>query len=250
MKRANTLALLPPFLILAFLSISCATTSLEMKSEAPIRGTQVQEAVLVTDSQPEEVIPPEPPAEIQPTLIEYLLDNYRISEGQVRILIETLAREMPKYQVRVEQVLSIIIVESNFQPRAVSSAGARGLMQITRGTGKHIAKVLGEPWKGPKSMHDVERNVRYGVWYYAYLLDTFQDERLALVAYNAGPGFVQNKLRRDRRIPVVYPNKVLEAEEQLREEMPNGIYLYDQRQQSDSQSDAEVRVATAESSAR
>lgn len=73
--------------------------------------------------------------------------------------------------------------ESNFQPTAVSRAGAKGIMQLMPET----AKLL-----GVENIFDVQENVNAGVHYLKMLLDAFRgDLRLALAAYNAGPGAVE-----------------------------------------------------------
>jgi hypothetical protein len=79
-------------------------------------------------------------------------------------------------------VHSVIQVESNYNPFAVSSAGARGLMQLMPGTAKEL---------GVKDTFDPQQNIEAGVKYLKYLKDLYQDDRLALAAYNAGPGAVQ-----------------------------------------------------------
>lgn len=79
-------------------------------------------------------------------------------------------------------VQSVIQVESNYNPYAVSSAGARGLMQLMPGTARDL---------GVTNTFDPRQNIEAGVKYLKYLKDLYQDERLALAAYNAGPGAVQ-----------------------------------------------------------
>lgn len=79
-------------------------------------------------------------------------------------------------------VHSVIQVESNYNPYAVSSSGARGLMQLMPGTAKEL---------GVLNSFDPQQNIEAGVKYLKYLKDLYQDDRLALAAYNAGPGAVQ-----------------------------------------------------------
>lgn len=79
-------------------------------------------------------------------------------------------------------VHSVIQVESNFNPYAVSRSGARGLMQLMPGTAHDL---------GVTNTFDPRQNIEAGVKYLKYLKDLYQDERLALAAYNAGPGAVQ-----------------------------------------------------------
>ena len=82
------------------------------------------------------------------------------------------------YQVPVELVESVIDVESNWNPSAVSSKGAVGLMQLMPGTALEF---------GVRNRFQVEDNVRGGVAYLAWLIQLFKgDLRLVMGAYVAG----------------------------------------------------------------
>ena len=82
------------------------------------------------------------------------------------------------YQVPVELVESVIDVESNWNPYAVSPKGAVGLMQLMPGTAFTF---------GVRNRFQVEDNVRGGVAYLAWLIQLFHgDLRLAMGAYVAG----------------------------------------------------------------
>lgn len=82
---------------------------------------------------------------------------------------------------------AVIESESKFNREARSRAGAVGLMQLTPGTAKGIAKATNGTRFRVSDLTDPDINVRYGAWYLRHLLDRYgQDERLALAAYNAG----------------------------------------------------------------
>ena len=88
-----------------------------------------------------------------------------------------------------ELALSIARRESEFNPLAVSQAGARGLMQVMPGTAQMMAAQLGEDYDLTRLTSDAHYNARLGGAYLANLRERFGPS-IALVAagYNAGPG--------------------------------------------------------------
>lgn len=94
-------------------------------------------------------------------------------------LVESTAK---KYDVDPLLVHSVIQVESNYNPYAVSPKGAQGLMQLMPGTARRF---------GVANSFDPADNIEGGVRYLKYLTELFpHDPRLALAAYNAGEGAV------------------------------------------------------------
>ncbi len=87
-----------------------------------------------------------------------------------------------RYQVDPKLVRAIICVESAFNPRALSSKGAMGLMQLEPGTARLLSV---------RDPYDARQNIQGGVTHLRHLLDTFEgDVNLSLAAYNAGEGAV------------------------------------------------------------
>lgn len=76
---------------------------------------------------------------------------------------------------------SVIQVESNYNPYAISPKGAQGLMQLMPATARRF---------GVKDTFDARQNIEGGVRYLKFLQDKFKDERLAIAAYNAGENAV------------------------------------------------------------
>ncbi|MGI9860096.1 lytic transglycosylase domain-containing protein [Moorella naiadis] len=88
-----------------------------------------------------------------------------------------------RYNLSPELLRGIVTAESGFDPRAVSPAGAIGLMQLMPATARAL---------GVNDPFDPAANLDGGARYLRQLLDRFQgDTRLALAAYNAGPGAVE-----------------------------------------------------------
>jgi len=91
-------------------------------------------------------------------------------------------------------IAAIIMAESSYDPEAVSSVGARGLMQIMPDTGDWIAGKFDESCS-PEALHDPATSIRYGSWYLGFLMDRYDgDMRCAAAAYHAGQGTVDKWL--------------------------------------------------------
>ena len=83
-----------------------------------------------------------------------------------------------RHALAPELIESVILVESNFEARAVSRKGARGLMQLMPATAARL---------GVRNVFDVRQNVEGGVRHLRYLVDLYGGNlALALAAYNAG----------------------------------------------------------------
>ncbi|MEO8051508.1 MAG: lytic transglycosylase domain-containing protein [Acidobacteriota bacterium] len=98
--------------------------------------------------------------------------------AQIQQLVEKSARA---HNVDPLLVQSVIQVESNYNHYAVSAKGAEGLMQLMPGTARML---------GVRNSFDPAENIEAGVKYLHYLQSVYRDDRLALAAYNAGPGAV------------------------------------------------------------
>jgi soluble lytic murein transglycosylase len=94
----------------------------------------------------------------------------------------------------VEHALAYAIMrqESAFDSQAISSAGARGLMQLIGPTAQHVAKSLKLPYSKDRLTEDPDYNVRLGSRYLGDLVNQFDGSYvLAIAAYNAGPARVR-----------------------------------------------------------
>jgi soluble lytic murein transglycosylase len=85
-------------------------------------------------------------------------------------------------------IAAVIYAESRFRDQT-SSAGARGLMQITPDTADTIETLSGGETFVYEDLANPDLNIRYGTFYLSYLLDMYEgNEVAALAAYHAGPG--------------------------------------------------------------
>ncbi len=112
---------------------------------------------------------------------------------------EILARAGHEHNLNVDLLASVVKAESGGNPRAVSHAGARGLMQLMPGTASHL---------GVEDSYKPDQNVRGGSTYLDALLTQYHDNlALALAAYNAGPAAVDKY----RGIPPYHETRVYVA---------------------------------------
>ena len=132
-----------------------------------------------------------------------------------RKVATTVLTESTRAGVDPLLVVALIHVESSFNPRARSRAGALGLMQVRVST---LREQLNRPQARRADALDPHTNVQAGVRYFRRLLDTFGATDLALMAYNAGPGRIQRLLANGGIPPRirVYSRKVAEELERIR----------------------------------
>ena len=110
----------------------------------------------------------------------YSGSKYKLSGLEYDHIIKS---KCDQYSMDYELIKAVIKAESNFNPYAVSSKGARGLMQLMPGTAYSL---------GVYDPFDVEANIDGGIRYLKAMLEKFGgNEKLALAAYNAGPNTVE-----------------------------------------------------------
>jgi soluble lytic murein transglycosylase-like protein len=111
-------------------------------------------------------------------------------KGDSTLYDDLIAKASEKYRVDSTLIKAIIKAESNFNHRAVSPMGARGLMQLMPATAVTLQV---------KDSFHPENNIDGGVRYLRYLMNLFNGNLpLVLAAYNAGENAV---LRYNNRIP-------------------------------------------------
>lgn len=103
---------------------------------------------------------------------------------------DVIRQQAREKDVDAALIAAVIYSESKFSDRT-SSAGARGLMQITPEAANEIERHSGGTTFKLKDLSDPEINIRYGTYLLRELLDRYDgDVVAALAAYNAGPGNV------------------------------------------------------------
>jgi soluble lytic murein transglycosylase len=101
---------------------------------------------------------------------------------------DVIRQQADEKEVDAALIAAVIYSESKFSDQT-SSAGARGLMQITPEAADTIARNSEATTFELKDLGDPEINIRYGTFLLRELLDRYEDdEAAALAGYNAGPG--------------------------------------------------------------
>lgn len=130
-------------------------------------------------------IAPDEVPEVDESVVAAAEASHAIVDGRpFADLIESVSL---KHGIDPALVHAVVQVESNYQPRAVSGMGARGLMQVLPSTAADF---------GVRNLFDPQANLEAGVQYLKFLLTRFNLSQ-AIAAYNAGPAVV----RKYRGIP-------------------------------------------------
>ena len=104
---------------------------------------------------------------------------------------EYVEKYSKEYVVDKYLIYACIKAESNFNEKAESKKGAKGLMQLMDSTGQEIAKGLNMTIDND-DLFEPEINIKLGTKYVSRMLQKYENTELALAAYNAGSGNVDS----------------------------------------------------------
>lgn len=127
-----------------------------------------------------------------PTKIQKIMYKKEYSE-----YVEEYSQE---YNVDENLVYAVIKAESNFNPNAKSSKNAIGLMQLVESTAKEICKKVDIRLTDDElreKLFEPEININLGTKYLSILIEKYQNVEIAITAYNAGIGTVDNWIEKD-----------------------------------------------------
>lgn len=167
------------------LALGVAAAALQAASPAPRRVTLVvrpdaRTGKLVRAA----VVAPRvvAPAVVEPRKMEEGAREAKVQAPPPATFREAIEQVASEHALPVQLLHSVIKVESNYNPWAISPKGAQGLMQLIPATARRF---------GVSNVFNPVENLQGGARYLRYLLDLYKgDYRLALAAYNAGEGAV------------------------------------------------------------
>lgn len=108
---------------------------------------------------------------------------------------EYVLKYSEEFEVDPVLIFSVIKVESNFQPRATSNVGARGLMQLMNDAYDWVKFRLDDDSESFDDMYDPEINIKYGSYYLSFLMERYDGSiDLTAAAYHCGMGLVDSWL--------------------------------------------------------
>lgn len=173
-KYLTRVAALLIALPLAFAAIDLPTAGLTLATVRPGQQAGIVQAdrslpVFITESVKQKFFNTE-----EPLTLEIFKENYFRAHVPYGAII---FREARKNDLPPELVAAMVHTESDFRHGHISQRNAQGLMQIVPATAAR---------RGLYDPSDPEKNIAAGTKYFRYLLDRFDDENIALAAYNAG----------------------------------------------------------------
>ena len=154
------------------------------------------------------------------------------TESYPRLYADEIAAASERYGLDPDLVFAVIRTESSFKPDAVSSAGAKGLMQIMTPTAEWVCWRYNEEYD-PSRIFEPEYNIELGCRLLSYLIDHYDgNTEYAVAAYNAGnsrvDGWLQDPERfRDGKLMIPidetrnYVKKVLDSYEKYKQQTNN-----------------------------
>jgi len=133
----------------------------------------------------------------------YIKERFKISENKAATIVSEAFRHGLQQGLQPELILAVIAVESRFKEKAVSPAGARGLMQVLARAHPKKVKNLG----GLPALYDPRKNIKLGTHILAQYKDVSNGNiRRTLLRYNGSLG--KSKSR--------YPDKVMRVYKQMK----------------------------------
>lgn len=150
--------------------------------------------------------------------IKNILNTYNANTGKYNDMdfAYLIAKESFENNLDPFLVLAVIMTESSFRNTVVSHKGAIGLMQIRPETAYYVSDMHDHiDLSNSKELFLPDKNILIGINYLSYLVDRFNNEKYALIAYNMGPSNLIRIIRSGGTPPERYYRSVMKHYEQI-----------------------------------
>ncbi|MGE4317773.1 MAG: lytic transglycosylase domain-containing protein [Deferribacterales bacterium] len=130
--------------------------------------------------------------------IKNILEIYRPNTGGLNYMDMSYLIASESFEKGIDPylVLAVIKTESSFRRHVVSNKGAVGFMQILPGTAFYVSDMHDNiNLESRSELFDPTKNIRIGISYLAYLLNKYDNQKYALIAYNMGPGNLNKMIK-------------------------------------------------------
>jgi len=113
-------------------------------------------------------------------------------------------------------VLAVIKTESSFRKTAVSHKGAMGLMQILPDTAYYVSDMNDHiDLTDAQELFEPNTNILIGINYLSYLIEKFDNQKYAIIAYNMGPSGLIRRIKNGEDLPLTYYRTVMKNYRQI-----------------------------------
>lgn len=150
--------------------------------------------------------------------IKNILETYRPNTGGMNYMdmAYLIAAESFERGIDPYLVLAVIKTESSFRRHAVSNKGAVGFMQILPNTAFYVSDMHDNiNLESRSELFDPQKNIKIGISYLAYLLNKYDNQKYALIAYNMGPGNLNKQIRSGGGVSEKYYRAVMSNYERI-----------------------------------
>lgn len=144
--------------------------------------------------------------------IKNILDSFPSKTGSYNSMDFALliAKESFRNDLDPMLVLALIQTESSFRKSVVSHKGAIGLMQILPNTAQYVSDMHEHiDLENAQELFEPDTNIKIGINYLSYLIDKFDNQKYAIIAYNMGPTNLIRKMRSGEHLPERYYRSVM-----------------------------------------
>jgi soluble lytic murein transglycosylase-like protein len=151
------------------------------------------------------------------------IENTSYSQAEVYSIVSAIMEAERTHNLDPELILAVIMAESTLDKNAVSRRGAFGLMQLLPSTAKELAEELHLEYRGIRQLREPEFNIRLGSYYLRKLVEGYDDVTMALIAYNMGPGKLDQLRESEGQVPDDYSEMVRRCYKELtgRDSLPS-----------------------------